>query len=495
VGRRSGRPVITGTLQRGDVASLGRLDAWYYLAPGAGAARRLDKAKVAGLKTVRLGGDGGLGKAWMPGRLKQAPAAPGEDSRPYIKPHDLFQYLPGTHAELSTRKTKKIDDYAVESGWLLQTRSGRNLGLNALVDDDLARYVVSDDLIRVHVEDARMRYYATAFLRSRTGHGLLRRDKSGSVIDHVSPQQVEALEVPLAPEDVIDAVSSLMERSFERRQECRRVLRDAIAAYEAQLPVVERPTPLSAGWSVRSNSVKKRLDAASYDPLVAEVREQLLKVGGVRLDSVADARKPPGRYKTIYVGPGHGLPFMSGTQILQYAFSKPQYMAPRAFKDVEAYKLQQGWSTYMADGRSEKNLGVPAMVVSTREGWIASGHVGRLVPRPGTHPGWLWLAARTWHFAVQIKSLASGSVVDSTFPDDAASIVLPPYLDTDGDAVIAAWEGFAEAQNLEVEAIMLLDAALADISGVGDEELEIEPAEDVTNAEANEDEDDTTNAE
>lgn len=413
-----------------------------------------------------------MGRAWMPGRLKQSLASPGEKAKPYIKPHDLFQYLPEPHVQLSVTKTKNLGDYTVKPGWLLQTRSGRNLGLNALVDEDLATYVVSDDLIRIEIDDERMRYYATAFLRSPTGHGILRRDKSGSVIDHLSPQQIEALEVPLASDDVIDAVVELMRRSFELRQKSRHDLREAVAAYEAQLPEVIRSAALLSCWRVRSSALTGRLDAASYDPLVAEVRKALEAIGGQRLDVAAIPQKPPGRYKTIYVGPGHGLPFMSGTQILQYAFSKPQFMAPQAFRDAKDYGLKQGWTVYMADGRSEKNLGVPAMVTSARDGWVASGHVGRLVPKAGTDPGWLWLAARTWHFGVQIKALASGSVVDSTFPDDVASVILPPALDTDAATVVAAWEGFAKAQELETEAIALLDAALAEISGVSSDELE-----------------------
>ena len=352
--------------------------------------------------------------------------------------------------------------------------SGRNLGLNALVDDDLAQFIVSDDLIRIAISNEQMRFYATAFLRSRTGHGLLRRDKSGSVIDHLYPAYVASIEIPIIPEDSFDTVSTLMRRSFLQRQSSRRVLREALAAYETQLPHIDRQNPKQMGWSVRSEALGTRLDSASYDPLVSAVRQQLLAMGGVPLSSVARPVKPPGRYKTIYVGQDYGEPFMSGTQVLQYVFAKPQFMSSRAFEDVEDYRLRQGWSVYMADGRSEINLGVPAMVTSARDGWVASGHVGRLVPKADTNPGWLWLAARTWHFAVQLKALASGSVVDSTFPSDAASVILPPPLEVDGDVIVAAWEGFAEAQRLEAEAISLLDAALADISGVTDQELEPE---------------------
>lgn len=41
----------------------------------------------------------------------------------------------------------------------------------------------------------------------------------------------------------------------------------------------------------------------------------------------------------------------------------------------------------------------------------------------------------------------------------------------DGEAIVAAWRGFDEAQQLEQQAIAQLDAALASISGVSTVEL------------------------
>ena len=105
------------------------------------------------------------------------------------------------------------------------------------------------------------------------------------------------------------------------------------------------------------------------------------------------------------------------------------------------------------------------MVPSDRDGWLASGHVGRLVPRDGTDPGWLWLAARTWQAQVQIKALASGSVVDSTYPPDMEGVILPPDTGVDGAAIVDAWERFARARAAEAEAVALVDDALAALDG------------------------------
>jgi hypothetical protein len=150
-------------------------------------------------------------------------------------------------------------------------------------------------------------------------------------------------------------------------------------------------------------------------------------------------------------------------------------MSPAAFNDPDSYLVRPGWSLYMADGRSEMNLGVPAMVTSAREGWAASGHVGRVIPNDQTDAAWIWLALRTRHAAIQLKAKASGSVVDSTFPEDAETIILPPRLDTDLDAVSRAWEAFADAQRLEERAVDIFDEELAALSGVGDvDDLEVD---------------------
>jgi len=347
--------VIVSTASLADFDRLGRLDAWYFLAPGAGAARRLAEAKLAGLETVAVGGPDGLGRAWMPNRLKQVLAVSGEESVPYIKPHDVFQYLPSGQEPLAVKRTPGLDAYRIRPGLLLQTRSGRNLGPNAVVDKYLAQFVVSDDLIRVDIPDEQMRFYAVAFLRSRTGQGLLRRDKSGTVIDHLSPAQIEAQEIPLVEERTMHAAATAMKRAFELTQQARESLRLTVERYEAALPSPARPAS-TKGWAVNAKQLGERLDAAPHDPWVDAVRRALLDIGGQPVSAVADVIKPPGRYKTIYVDEPFGRPFMSGTQILQLMPQKRQWMAPSAFSDVQRYELRAGWSAYQADGRAEKKV-------------------------------------------------------------------------------------------------------------------------------------------
>ena len=409
-------------------------------------------------------GDDGLGEVWQPNRFKRLFASAAEESVPYLAPHAIFQYLPEETERLSKHRIDDIDRLLCPAGTIMQTCSGRNLGPSAMADAHTERYYVSDDLIRVTIPEVRMRNFAYAFMHSETGQGLLRRGKSGSVIDHLSVDHVAALEVPLLGHEVVDQVADKIGKALLLIADARLYL-SGIEAYEAQLPDLSGDSARKMGWTVTAGTLTGRLDAAPYDPLVRRVRAELEAMGGKPVGHYGKAQKLE-RYSRVYVGKGYGSPFLSGSQMLQLQPINQQFMAARAVADVDRHRVHEGWIVYMADGRAEKGLGVPIYLTSDRDGWMASEHVGRIVHFDTTEPGWLWLACRTRHAQLQIKALAIGSVVDTTYPPDMESVILPPLRDTDGAAVREAWEKFATAQALEGEAIKLIDDRLAELSGV-----------------------------
>src|SRR5205085_8966485 len=142
----------------GAVRRVGRLDSGYHLAPGQVAAARLEKAKAAGVRCRKLGGEGGIAAVWSPNRFKRAYAAAGEGHVPYLRPYDVFSYLPEPADFLSADRTEKLDDYRLKKGMILQTCSGRNLGPAVLVDEFLSRFVLSHDMIRVEIEAETLRF-------------------------------------------------------------------------------------------------------------------------------------------------------------------------------------------------------------------------------------------------------------------------------------------------------------------------------------------------
>jgi hypothetical protein len=194
------------------------------------------------------------------------------------------------------------------------------------------------------------------------------------------------------------------------------------------------------------------------------VRNELLALGGTQVCDLAIVNKPGGRYKTNYVDAAHGIPLLSGGQLLEATPINLQYMHPSVFKDVADYQLRRHWIAYPADGRAEAELGTPVVISPDRDGWLASGHVGRVIAREGVNSGCLYVAMATRHSQLQLKATSSGSVVDSTFAHDLERVVFPSLDGIDGDAVLTAWDQLAVAMDLDIAASAEIDRAVDSIA-------------------------------
>ena len=195
------------------------------------------------------------------------------------------------------------------------------------IDAFLERFVLSDDMVRVEISDDTLRYYVLGLL-GPTGQQLLRRDKSGSVIDHISVDH----DVPMLPDSTVAEIANRMCQAVQLREAARLELSARQQSYEAALPAVPTVSPTARGWSIAARELTGRIDAAPYAPAVRAVRMAMKAKGGVLLGGVAKALKPPGRYKTVYVDRVYGLPILSGGQLLQIRPLNLRFMATRGVR-------------------------------------------------------------------------------------------------------------------------------------------------------------------
>lgn len=71
----------------------------------------------------------------------------------------------------------------------------------------MERFLLNDNMIRIEILDNTLRFYVFALLGTATGQMLLRKNKSGSVIDHITVGHVASLEVPMLPCETIHNVA------------------------------------------------------------------------------------------------------------------------------------------------------------------------------------------------------------------------------------------------------------------------------------------------
>ena len=395
----------------------------------------------------------------QPSRFKRVYATAEEERVPYLRPYDIFDYLPGPADWLSKSRSDNLEDLLVEAGTVLQTCSGRNLGPAVVADPYLADFAFSHDLIRIKIEDESERATTLAYLRTPQGRRALARDRAGSVIDHLTPAQVGDVAIPEFETGLAMSVARKVKRAGRLRSLARRRLSTLTVKAEEMVPLPPQPE-LHEGYTVPSTILTGRVDAAFYSSFVLEIRDRLRLAGAPVMGDLARVEKPGGRYSPRYVAPEYGEPLMSGRQILQWFPIALKHVATISFKDAAPYRLAPGTIVYQADGRAEEGLGTPSVVTSAREGWLASGHVGRLLKRNGTRWGALYLGLATRHGQVQIRASASGSVVDSTFEADMASVIIPPVTLAMASAAERAWNAIAAADELERSATAELQASL-----------------------------------
>lgn len=441
----------------------GRLDAKYHCSPGVRANERMSLLELAGATLRSVAGDGGIGSVGPTSRTKRVYAAPGEDSAPYLRPYDVFDYLPQAADLLSTAGSKGLDRLTPDPGTILQTCSGRNLGPLAYADQYVSRFVISDDMLRLTIDDQTDRLYTLAFLSTPTGQALLTRSKTGNVIDHLSAEDLASVVVPYIDDRLTREVADLMGRAVSTRESARLRLDELVRGFQAGLPAIDNSRRLRDGWTQRAHLLGTRLDVASHDPVVTRTANALAERGGVAVREVAETFMP-NRYKRVYVEPEFGRPILSGRQLLQLKPVNLQYIPPQVV-DFAEFELGVGTLVFGARGRAEERISLPALVTEERAEWLASHNVMRVRPRAGTNPGWLYLCFATEHVQLQVKASAFGSVVDVVDPANLDAVVLPPIDEARGDEAFECWRNFDRANALEAQAIERLESTMSRLAG------------------------------
>jgi hypothetical protein len=168
-----------------------------------------------------------------------------------------------------------------------------------------------------------------------------------------------------------------------------------------------------------------RLDATFYNQEAVHALAAL-KASGMKTQRLGDITERvfmPTRFKRNYVTAEHGIPFLQGSHVVQFRPADLKYLSKAAHKNLEPYLIRHGWLLVTRSG----STGRIALVPPEWDGWAASEHIFRIVPkrRGGCLTGFLATFLESPIGQAQLAAHVYGAVVDELTEEQVRSVEVP----------------------------------------------------------------------
>ena len=398
---------------------------------------------------------------------------PFANSRPYFTTSELGEYQRGTPAHVSLLTDSRLSEWEIARNTVVLSRSGR-VGEAYWVDKKLSGALVGDSF-RVVPRLPGDAYYIYALLASTYARNYVSGVTYGSVVGHASVDQVRSLPVPAIAGLLRVRIGELVQQAVQAREVAYDLLDIAEAEFlqannltEIQIPRPPVFDPLGQPQcfavsvnivsAAKNDGSEHRLDAHFYNltaqKAVANIREckEIKTVG----ELTHEVRMGP-RFKRNYVESDHGVPFLSGKNIVQIRPTDLKYLSNLQMADMQELVIKQGWILVTCSG----TIGRTCFVWNNYEDYAASQHILRIIPdATKIDPGYLYAFLSSQYGYEQIRRYRYGSVIDEVSDKQIEKVLVPLPSRTEqtaiGDKVRKAYEKRAEAIRLEDEAQAIL---------------------------------------
>ncbi|MBS7635813.1 restriction endonuclease subunit S [Candidatus Bathyarchaeota archaeon] len=455
-----------------------RLDANFYAKDIVEARILLNRMKEKGVKLKTLNDPSFVSQIFWPARFKRKYAAD-ENGRPFLTPKEIFQFL----IKPSKFIVDPPENLLIKEKWILVTRSG-SIGRCLIANTILSNYVVSDDLIRIILNDEKYLGYIYAFLNTWIGQAFLTKTPYGETVKHIEPEHIANIPLPLLSESDLKEINEKILEAYKLREEAQKLLLEAekIFRKELELPLLHDNSidyfggengKLIKAFTLNSDEFftsQIRLNAYSYMPISRYTRKTLNeRKGKYNLKKLGDpevSRKvfTPPRFKRIYVkNEKEGIPLLQGSHIpmLKYFDIK---LIWNKMENLNEYIIKRNWILVTCSG----TIGRVFLVSKLCEGWAATNHMTRIIPSEKINAGYLTIFLQSPYGLSQLQTLIYGGVVEELGEagELLSEILVPIPSDTAqekiGNLVIEAYEKKDQANMLENKAVKALEEKLVE---------------------------------
>lgn len=350
---------------------------------------------------------------------------------PYVSARDVVNADVRPAGYLSRKHGRLLDTLRLVEGMILVTCSGMNLGKAVWARPEFSGLIGSHDLIRIEPDPAAAPPgYLFAFLASRHGHALLRKQIYGGHIKHIEPHQVSGLSVPRLGNRLESQVHELTVQAARDRAAAKRLLDDAGNALvsDLKLPALQREHEHESPHVavVDSSRLVARADAYYHSPINAEARRAFDRARGkkVRLADVAQVTIP-GIFKRLYSeDPAFGVPYITGADVFELSPRSSQFLLKRVAADV-GLVLREGMIVIQEAGQLGGLIGRSALVGGALDGFACSNNMVRVTAKEPEDTGYLFALLASPYGVRLVSREAAGSSIPHLDAERVRAIQLP----------------------------------------------------------------------
>lgn len=461
-----------------------RLDATHYLPTN----RRVIKAVEKSDMDIQDLGDLSS-RVFFPGRFsrnyvaKDLPYIEYDSSKPgqpFVTPSEAKKN-PEIRRVHRLSANQDVPEYVLEDeDWILVTRSG-TVGVTVRTNE-LKRVIGSEDFIRIVPNEDNVGHYLYAFLNSEYGRPQLKMGAHGSVIEHLRPESIEQVRVPVPETTSLTAIAQQVGEAMEDRRSADSSVREALSVFSRHFDIDGERNETSserASFVVESTDIEDRLDANYYLPqnrrIVAAIRDSEHETTTVG-DETEEVFYPP-RFSRNYVAKDipflsrheqeSGVPYLKPSEAKKVPEARRLNYLSESTSKLDRYLLKDSdWFVVTRSG----TVGTTLRVGKDYEGFAASEHLIRVNPSE-KHMGKYLYAFMLHHLGKsQLKMGTHGSVVKEITPDHIEEIVVPVLPESEFNEVVenidTALEHRQNANEKISSAVSELESALPNTDDV-----------------------------
>lgn len=219
--------------------------------------------------------------------------------------------------KISSKYTRNLSSLLLQKDWILISCSG-TIGNTVYTNDDYAGKAASQHIIRVVPNNEIFSGYLFAFLSSRYGYDLLTKGTYGAVIQHIEPEHIEDIPVPILPNDEQKEIHNLIIEASDLRVKANKLLEEATRKLNNLIDLNYRESlGLTIGTVKLCNikeSLQSRLDAPVFiNNAVKQINSIIDNREFCKLHECDVNVSRPAIFKRSYVK--DGLPYIKGSEL------------------------------------------------------------------------------------------------------------------------------------------------------------------------------------